>query len=202
LFTCAWIIYEATKRLSSGLTEIEVNIWSFLVIIVSIIIDFSRSRALMKVAKKYDSRALEADALHFSSDILSSAVVIVGLIGAYFHIHIADSLAALIVAIIVIYIAFKLGKKSIDDLLDKSPGIYSDQIMNIAIEIPEILKVHDLKIRTSGSQVLIELNIHVAANLSIEDAHEISHRYENKIRRQIKKSVVHVHAEPEIVHYK
>lgn len=75
VITCVWIIYEAVGRLISGKTQIEVTVWSYIVVISSIIIDISRSRALSKVAKKYNSQALEADALHFSTDIWSSAVV-------------------------------------------------------------------------------------------------------------------------------
>jgi cation diffusion facilitator family transporter len=80
LGTCAWIVYEAVQRLFVTDVSIEVTYWSFIVMIVSIIIDFTRSRVLMKTAKKHNSQALEADALHFSTDVWSSAVVIVGLV--------------------------------------------------------------------------------------------------------------------------
>ncbi len=80
LATCGWIIYEAIERLFFKTVHVEVTLWSFVVMGVSIIIDFTRSRALMKTAKKYGSQALEADALHFSTDVWSSCVVIFGLI--------------------------------------------------------------------------------------------------------------------------
>jgi cation diffusion facilitator family transporter len=80
LITCIWIIYEAIHRLTSGQTVIEVTVWSYVVVISSIVIDFTRSRALLRVAKKHNSAALEADALHFSTDIWSSTVVLFGLI--------------------------------------------------------------------------------------------------------------------------
>jgi cation diffusion facilitator family transporter len=121
LVTCAWIIIEAIERLASGKTHIEVNVWSYIVVISSIIIDVSRSRALYKVAKKHNSQALEADALHFSTDIWSSAVVLFGLICSNFGYFFADSVAALGVAIIVLFVSFKLGKKAIDVLIDKAP---------------------------------------------------------------------------------
>ncbi len=104
LITCVWIIYEGVQRLQSGKVHIEVTYWSYIVVIASIIIDYTRSRALMKAAKKHNSQALEADALHFSTDIWSSAVVLLGLVCAQFGIHSADSYAALIVAAIVIYV--------------------------------------------------------------------------------------------------
>ena len=78
LVTCVWIVYEALHRLITKNVEIEVNIWAYVVIISSIIVDFSRSRVLNRVAKKYNSQALEADALHFSTDIWSSCVVLLG----------------------------------------------------------------------------------------------------------------------------
>ena len=119
--TCIWIIYEAVNRLVTGNTHIEVTYWSYIVVVSSIIIDFSRSRALGRIAKKYNSQALEADALHFSTDIWSSAVVLLGLICAQFGFFFADSVAALVVAGIVLYISFRLGKKAIDVLLDRAP---------------------------------------------------------------------------------
>lgn len=67
--TCGWIVYEAIQRLFFRPVQIEVTLWSFVVMAVSIIIDLTRSRALMKTAKKYSSQALEADALHFSTDV-------------------------------------------------------------------------------------------------------------------------------------
>ena len=79
LLTCVWIVYEAVRRLFFEDIHVDPNLWAFLIMGLSIVIDFSRSRALGRVAKKYGSQALEADALHFSTDIWSSAVVIVGL---------------------------------------------------------------------------------------------------------------------------
>ncbi|TSA27732.1 MAG: cation transporter, partial [Ignavibacteriales bacterium] len=95
VITCIWIIYEGIRRLVTHEVQIEVTVWSFIVIVSSIVIDFSRSRALYRVAKKHDSQALEADALHFSTDIWSSSVVLIGLIGVTFNFDYADPIAAL-----------------------------------------------------------------------------------------------------------
>jgi cation diffusion facilitator family transporter len=198
--TCFWIIYEALNRLISGNTQIEVSIWSYIVVIVSIIIDYSRSRELMRVAKKYNSQALEADALHFSTDIWSSSVVLLGLICAEFGFFLADSIAALIVAFIVIVIAYKLGKRSIDVLLDKTSEETYSIVENILKNIPDVLKFHNLKIRTSGAYTFVEVNIHVDSKISIEKAHEISHLVENAICKKIDKCEVHVHEEPDNNH--
>jgi cation diffusion facilitator family transporter len=195
--TCIWIIYEAVNRLITGKTEIEVMVWSYIVVISSILIDVTRSRALSGVAKRYNSQALEADALHFSTDIWSSAVVLLGLICAQFGFHFADSVAALIVAMIVLSVSYKLGKKSIDVLLDKTPMATYSTIEKILKNIPEITNYHDVRIRTAGADTFVEINIHVHSDLTIHDAHNISHKVEDEIKKNIIRCTVHIHAEPE-----
>jgi len=197
LVTCIWIIYEAVHRLISGKTELDVNIWSFLVVIISIGIDYSRSRALSRVAKKYNSQALEADALHFSTDIWSSGVVLLGLICAAFGFLFADAIAALFVAIIVIFVSFKLGKKAIDALLDKSPEETVAKIEEILQLAKHITRFHDLKVRTSGALTLVEVNVHVTPGITIEVAHQISHDVEHEIKQFVDRCEVHIHIEPE-----
>jgi cation diffusion facilitator family transporter len=200
LVTCVWIIYEAVHRLRTGKMEIEVNVWSYLVIIISIIVDYSRSRALKKTAIKYNSQALEADALHFSTDIWSSAVVLLGLICVQFGWFAADSIAALLVAVIVLIVSYQLGKRSIDVLLDKAPKEfkeYAETIETIAKETPEIGSVHDIKIRNAGPQIFVELTVHLPPSLTIEEAHKISHELEKKIHEKIPRCKIHLHEEPE-----
>ncbi len=199
LLTCIWIIYEAVHRLISGKTDININIWSFLVVIVSIAVDYSRSRALSRVAKKYNSQALEADALHFSTDIWSSSVVFVGLIFAGFGFIFADAIAALAVAMIVIYVSYKLGKKAIDALLDKSPEDTVLKIQSILDADKLITRYHDLKVRTMGAETHVEMNIHVTPGITIEAAHKISHEVEQEIIKVIERCEVHIHIEPEEV---
>ncbi len=198
--TCFWIIYEATHRLITGETEIKISVWSYIVVVGSIIIDYSRSRALSRVAKKYNSQALEADALHFSTDIWSSLVVLLGLICAQFGYFLADSIAALIVATIVIFVAYRLGKRSINVLLDRTSHETTEKINTVIKEIPEVLSFHNLKIRTSGAYTFVEVNIHVEPNLTIEQAHEISSKVEETICASVDKCEVHVHEEPENNH--
>jgi cation diffusion facilitator family transporter len=198
--TCIWIIYEAVHRLVTGRTEIELSVWGYVVVVTSIVVDFSRSRALSRVARKYNSQALEADALHFSTDIWSSAVVLFGLICANLGYFFADSVAALVVAGIVIYVSYKLGKRSIDVLLDRVPETTLSKIVSAMKQIEEISDFHDIRIRTAGADTFVEVNIHVDPNLSIEEAHEISHRAEEKIRKTVKRCEIHVHTEPDDGH--
>lgn len=126
--TCAWIIWEAIRRLFYHNVHVEPTLASFGVMFIAITIDTFRSRALFRVARKYNSQALEADALHFSTDVYSSSVVILGLILVYVAnqnnlpwLRKADPVAALVVAGIVVYITLKLGKRTVEALVDASP---------------------------------------------------------------------------------
>jgi len=197
IITCVWIIYEAVNRVTTGKTEIVVNIYSYIVVVTSILIDISRSRALYRVAKKFNSQALEADALHFSTDIWSSFVVLLGLICADFGFHIADSIAALAVALIVLGISYKLGKKAIDVLLDKTPSKLMEKIYDVLNKTPDITHYHDLKVRTAGADTFVEVNIHVTPGITVENAHQISDDLEQKIADNRQRCKVHIHIEPE-----
>ena len=196
LITCAWIIYEAIGRLISGKTHIEVNAWSYIVVISSIIIDITRSRALYKVARKHNSQALEADALHFSTDIWSSAVVFLGLICANFGFFFADSIAALVVALIVLFVSFRLGKRAIDVLLDRAPKGTIEKVEQVLTTYTDVKKYHSLKIRTEGADTFIKFNIHLEPDSSLKNVHELCDRIEKDLNAIIPRSEVYIHAEP------
>jgi len=197
LITCAWIIYEAVSRLLSGNTHIEVNKWSYIVVISSIIIDINRSRMLFRVAKKHNSQALEADAIHFSTDIWSSGVVLFGLLCANFGWYFADPLAALGVAAIVLFVSFQLGKRAIDVLLDKAPMDTIAIVEQTLLNYPEVKQFHDLKVRTAGADTFIKFNIHLEPDLSLRQVHELCDKIENELGELISRSEIYIHAEPQ-----
>ena len=196
--TCAWVVWEAVSRLTSGETQIEITFWAFAVVVASILVDFFRSRHLMKVAKKYNSQALEADALHFSTDILSSAVVLVGLISASLGCHSADAVAALGVSAIVAVVSFRLASRAVAALIDTAPIGIADEISSIIKNTGGVVKWHDLRVRGNGSQFDVEVNIHVSRNLTIVEAHDISENLEYGIRKRLGcQSIVSIHVEPD-----
>jgi cation diffusion facilitator family transporter len=196
LITCSWIIYEAMHRLIVGNTHIDVNVWSYIVIVTSIVVDVSRSRALYRVAKKYNSQALEADALHFSTDIWSSAVVLLGLICANFGFFFADSVAALVVALIVLVISYRLGKRSIDVLLDRAPEDQVIKIENVLKTMPHIMGYHNLKVRTAGADTFVKIIVYLDPLLPLEQVHDICDMVEQEICKVIDRCDVFVHTEP------
>ncbi|MEI6138152.1 MAG: cation diffusion facilitator family transporter [Mariniphaga sp.] len=196
LITCAWIIYEAISRLVSGETHIDVNVWSYVVVISSIVIDINRSRMLSKAAKKHNSQALEADALHFSTDIWSSAVVLFGLICVNFGWHSADAVSALGVAVIVLLVSYKLGKKAIDVLLDRSPQDTFNIVEQTLATFSEVKSFNNLRVRTSGADTFIKINIQLDADLSLKQVHVLCDKIETELKALISRSEIFIHAEP------
>ena len=205
LATSAWIIYEAIQRLFFHPNIIpEASVWSFVVMGASIIIDYTRSRILYRAARKYKSQALEADALHFSTDIWSSSVVILGLIGLTVAryvpgldwMHKADSTAALVVAVIVIYISGELGYRTISALLDTAPKGLAEKIEQVAAAVPGVVDAHAIRIRPSGAHTFIDMHVTMDGNLTLIAAHAVTELIENAVLELISPADVTVHVEP------
>jgi cation diffusion facilitator family transporter len=204
LATSGWIIYEAIQRLFFVTVKVEASVWSFIVMGSSIVIDYTRSRILYKAARKYKSQALEADALHFSTDIWSSSVVIVGLIGLTMAryipgldwMHKADSIAALVVAIIVIYISGELGWRTISALLDTAPRGLADKVEKVAASVNGVVDAHAIRIRASGAHTFIDMHITMNGNCTLNEAHAATEVIEKAIHGIISPADITVHVEP------
>lgn len=205
LATSAWIIYEAQHRLASPQVHVAVSVWSFVVMGTSIIVDVTRSRILLRAAKKHNSQALEADALHFSTDIWSSSVVILGLllvlIGRAFPnlawLEKGDAIAALLVAVIVIVVGGELGVRSIQALLDAAPknGEY-DLILRAVSRVRTVTNVHALRIRSSGARWFVDLHVTMDGNITLNESHRVTELIEKKVHAILPLSDVTVHVEP------
>ncbi len=202
--TCGWIIYEAVEKLFFGKGAELIGVqWGVLTMIISIIVDVSRVKVLKKAAKEHGSQALEADALHFSSDVWSSSVVIVGLIfvgiGDYFNIPVlkyADPIAALGVALLVIKVSFKLGKETIDVLLDTAPKGMKEIIEKEVTKISGILQVADIRIRPSGAIKYIDVNVGIDPNQSHKAVHSMVHEIRERISEKVERCDIMVSTFP------
>jgi cation diffusion facilitator family transporter len=204
LATCGWIIYEAVQRVFFRVVEVDASLWAFLVMAVSIVVDVSRSRILKRAAIKFKSQALEADALHFSTDVWSSSVVILGLIGvrlAQGNLRLAflrrtDAIAAMGVAVIVIYISQQLGRRCIDDLMDAAPTGLAEGIRRRVESIPGVADCHQIRVRTSGAHVFVDLHASFSGARSLEDVHLQTEAIEAAVRELEPRADVTVHPEP------
>jgi cation diffusion facilitator family transporter len=205
LATAGWVIYEAVQRLITMEAHVEMSIWAFIVMGVSIVVDYSRSRMLKKVAEKHGSQALEADALHFSIDIWSSVVVILGLLLVYAArqfpalawLEKADAIAALVVAGIIIAVSGELGMNAIHALLDAAPhNGEQERIVQEAGGIVGVRDVHAVRIRSSGANWFADLHITVDGNMSVTDSHAITEQVEAAVHNILPGADVTVHVEP------
>ena len=207
LLTCVWIIYEAVKRLFFRHVEIEPSIAAFVVMFFSMAVDFWRSRALGRIAVKYDSQALEADALHFSTDIWSSAVVVVGLLlvlgGRIFGIdwlRDADPVAALFVAGVVVYVSWRLARKTIDALLDAAPAGVRNKIIAAVSQVEGLLEVDRVRIRRAGNRYFADLSIGLARNVTFQRSEQVADAVTAAVHGVLPDADVVVHSVPRAVH--
>jgi cation diffusion facilitator family transporter len=196
IFCSIWIIHEAIERFIKHEVEVKANVWAFSVIIVSIIIDISRAKALSKTAHKYDSHALEADALHFSSDVLSSIVVIIGLVFVSFGYIMADLIAAVSVAVFVGIASIKLANKTLSDLIDRVPEELEKNVQDAIKSVSSVANFHKLRIRKSGKQVFIDVHIRVNPDMSFVKVHNITDILQDRIKLLGYNTDVTIHAEP------
>jgi cation diffusion facilitator family transporter len=208
LLTCVYIVREAVQRLFVAPERVEVTWWSFGVMAVSIVIDISRSRMLKKMAEKHDSQALEADALHFSTDIWSSAVVILGLGCVYaaglmpegspwrVALERADAVAALGVSGIVVWVSFRLGREAVEVLLDGG-GKDLTRLIRLAVEeIPGVRGVGRVRARISGPASFVDMGVDISRQASFEDAHRIAARAEEAVKALLPRADVVVRTAP------
>jgi cation diffusion facilitator family transporter len=205
LITCVWIIYEAIQRLFFETVEVEATVWAFGVMVVSVVVDINRSRMLYRVAKKYDSQALEADALHFSTDIWSSLTVIGGLALVWLSgvlgpewawLVKADAVAALAVAGIVVYVSIELGKRAVAVLLDAAPTGLTDDINAAVAKVSGVTSIGPIRVRQSGASTFADLTVGVDRSVSLEEAHRIAEAVEKHVASLTSKSDVVVHVNP------
>lgn len=192
LITCVWIIYEAVKKLLGETPDLVGAQWGALLIAGCIVVDISRSRALMKAAKQHNSQALKADALHFSTDVWSSSVVLIGLLcvwaGNIFHLEFlkyADPVAALGVAGLVIYVSLKLGRETIESLLDTAPKGMREKIEREVGSVGGVLQVADIRVRPSGALYYVDISAGIDPGLSQKMAHRIVNRIRERITAKI-----------------
>jgi cation diffusion facilitator family transporter len=194
--TSGWIIYEAVHRLVVGGIEVEVTWYAVAVMVVSIVVDFFRARALNKVARATRSQALEADALHFSSDILSSTVVLIGLGFAWAGMPGGDAVAAIGVACFVLHIGWQLGKRTIAVLLDSAPEGVAEHATRILEDVQGVLVVDRVRARQVGPAISIDAVASVNRMEHAESIRAIHQRAEKAIRSEIPGVDLLLHLKP------
>lgn len=193
---CAYLIYESIERMINHI-PVNISIFTFSVIIICIVIDISRSRALRKVAKETKSQALEADSLHFASDIWSSVVVLIGMVFTYFNLSpYADPISAIAVSVLIIIATFRLTKRAFDALMDRVPSGLRENICKEVKIMEGVEGIKSLRIRSSGSKIFIDMVILIARMKMFSQTHEIMDSVERKIKELVPSADIVIHSEP------
>ncbi|CAN5513549.1 cation diffusion facilitator family transporter [soil metagenome] len=195
--TSGYILFEAFRRIAVHQPgNLNISVWTFAALVLTIVIDINRSAKLRKVAKETRSHALEADSIHFTSDIFSSVVVILGL-GLYLiGFEWGDIFGAIAVAGIIIFMGVKMFKKAFDSLLDKVPqGIY-EKIKYETLLIKGVEGIKNLRIRSSGSKTFIDMVINLNRIIPFAEAHNIMDIVERKLMMTFPNSDIVLHGEP------
>jgi len=199
---CIWVILEAIERLIWYKVKVEPSIWAFGVMVGSIAVDAMLSRKLAQVSRKHNSQSLEAGALHFSIDIWSSVVVLIGLALLWLGgrtglswFQYADTVAALSVAITAIWMSLKLGRRTIADLLDEVPPGLSDKIA-AALCLPGVMRISRVRMRRSGSCTFVDAVLCVKACISLDQSHAIADAAEWEVRQVLPGADIVIHIEP------
>lgn len=207
LLTCAWIIYEAVLRLFFRRIDIEPSIAAFAVMVFSMGVDWWRSRVLGRIANKYDSQALEADALHFSTDIWSAGVVVLGLalvlVGRNSHIdwlRDSDPIAALFVAGVVVSVSWRLARRTIDALLDAAPPGVRSQIYDAVSRVDGVLEVDRVRIRRAGNRYFADLAVGLARSVTFQRSEQLASAVTESVRRILPDADVTVQPVPRAQH--
>jgi len=203
--TAIWVGYEAIQRFFKP-KEIAMGEIGIAVMVITLIIDIFVAKKLHTASEKYASSALEADAYHFTSDVWSVIAVIIGLMLARFGIAIADPIAALIVAGMMIKLSISLGMKSINVLSDKAADKKTirkiQNVLNTFKKSRKINSYHKIKTRQIGSKLLIDIHIRVPNKMTVQDSHYVAHQIKNALLKRIKllKDMT-IHIEPVKKHY-
>jgi cation diffusion facilitator family transporter len=190
------VIYEGIKRLLGDEHAVEATLPAFAVIGASIVIDFFRARILNKVAHETSSQVLEADALHFSSDLWSSLAVLIGLAGVAFGLKWADAAAALVVAILVLFAGWRLGRRTIDTLLDTAPPGVADHVIRIARRVPGVVGIDGVRVRQVGPDQFVELNASVSRTMPIDRVAGLKQDVIKAVRAELPNAQISVVTDP------
>ena len=211
LATAAWVIMEACERLLSSdpaALEVKFSYWAFAIVIISIVIDVNRAAMLKRVARETRSAALEADAAHFTTDIWSSAAVLLGITGAavagmtvegswlHWVLMRADVFASLVVAALILHVCKDLGMQSINNLMDKSNGEAADSIRKAMAERMPTYPLSRLRVRESGARYYVDMEVQVPPSLHVDTAHEIADAIEELVATTLEGAETMVHMTP------
>ena len=209
--TAALVLRESFIRIFITVEAPQLNIWAFAVMVVSLVVDWRRSRSLKRAAVEFKSQALAADAAHFANDMLSAAVVLASLavlavaqpspegilpLPAWLLLRL-DPLAAAVVALIALWVSWRMGRRAIHALMDDIPADLSRRLVRQVTALPSVVP-NSVQMRTRfvGEQPYVEVMLGTPRGATLEEAHQLTEAVEAVIREELAGAQVLVHVEP------
>ncbi len=179
------VALEAARRLIGNIVEPIAAGWlAFGVLGMSICIDLVRWRALSKISRETRSDALAADALHFSSDLFASIAVVAGLLATRLGYPQGDGVAAIVVSVFIATASYRLGRRTIDTLVDAAPQGLAERVRMAAASVAGVVGVESVRLRPAGAEVFGEICINVARTLPLERVARVSEAVAAAIRHE------------------
>jgi cation diffusion facilitator family transporter len=177
------ILVESYSRLHEGAPPPTLSAIPFVVLLIDIAVNFWRARALHRTARETQSQALAADALHFASDVLGSIAVIVGLVLSGLGYAWGDTAAAIGVAVMISILGLRLGRSTIETLLDQAPKGVPEQATVAIRTVPGVVGVERLRARMVGSTHFIDAIVQVPRSYPIDRVEDIKRMAQDAVAR-------------------
>ena len=199
----AWIIWEALQRIAHNTVEVHHSVWPVAVVLMSIAVDFWRSRKLRTVALRTGSPALATDAFHFASDIWSSVAVLCGLgakwLGAHYGIRAlryADPVAAVAVSLLILRLTLRLGHETVAVLMDQIPAQTRRAILSEVRQVPGVLTVDQVRVRRAGAAYFADVTLALPRRYTFEHTGELVRSATEAVQRILPTADVVIHTVP------
>ncbi len=206
--SCVWIAREAIHRiLHHAHLDLHWSVWPFVVLLLSMAVDYTRSRSLHRVATEQRSDALEADAVHFGTDLWSAGAVFLGLLASFIggRLHLAaleyaDPIAALLVSTVIVTVTWRLARTTLDSLLDATPSEARDQIRRDLVTdleaVDGVLAVERVRVRRAGSDYFVDVTLGMPRNLTFQRSEQITFAATAAVQRILPGADVVIHSVP------
>jgi cation diffusion facilitator family transporter len=187
----------AVARLVGAIeTEVDATWWTFAAIALVIAIDATRASVTLRVARRYRSDALLANALHFGSDLAGTLAVLAGLSAAALGFPEGDAIAALFVGALVIAAATRLLRRNVHVLMDRTPADAENAARTAIAALDPPVELRRLRVRESGGAHFADVVIGIAPGAAVGQGHAAADRVEEALREQLPEADVIVHVEP------
>jgi len=197
----AWTGISTILEMTSGVYLYQIRWIAFIAAIVSIIVKEGMYRYTVKIGKQINSQAIMANAWHHRSDALTSIATLIGIGGALIlgsHWRILDPIAALVVCFFIVRVAIRIARGSIRDLIDTAVSKETvDKIKTIIKSVPGVIGVHDIKTRSIGHNIALDVHITVNPKLTVAQGHDIATKIEDELKIKLDNvGFISVHIEP------